>query len=157
MINGVKIPEIYLQSLQTSCLESFAGYKIRITQRLGPDMNDEEEVCRIIGEEHLRAHRNAKEMKLQILERFYFPTMASRIRTQISSCKVCKMFKYDRHPNKPEIQLTPIRTYPCEILHIDLFMVEGYKFLSCIDKFSKFAKLFPTESKSAVNLREKLT
>jgi len=156
VINGIKIPETYLQFLQTCCLESFSGYKIRITQRLVVDVCDEEEMCRIIGEEHSRAHRNAKEMKIQILERFYLPKMASRIKTQVSSCQVCKMFKYDRHPNKPELQLTPIPTYPCEILHIDLFTLENHKFLSCIDKFSKFAKLFPIDSKSSIHLRENL-
>jgi len=83
--------------------------------------------------------------------------MASRIRSLVSSCRTCKMFKYDRHPAKPELQLTPIPNYPCEILHIDLFTIESLKFLSCIDKFLKFAKLFPIESKSAVHLREKLT
>jgi len=91
-------------------------------------------------------------MKLQILEKFYFPRMASRIRSLVSSCRAC-----DRHPAKPELQLTPIPNYPCEILHIDLFTIESLKFLSCIDKFSKFVKLFPIESKSAVHLREKLT
>jgi len=40
------------------------------------------------------------------------------------------MLKYDRHPAKMELQLTPIANYPCEILHIDLFTIENLKFLS---------------------------
>jgi len=96
-------------------------------------------------------------MKLQILEKLYFPRMTSRNRSLASSCRACKMFIYDRHPAKPELQLTPIPNYPCEILHIDLFSIENLKFLSCIDKFSKFSKLFPIKSKLAVHLREKLT
>jgi len=157
ILNGIRMPETYLQFLQTCCSKSFAGYKIRITQRLVQDLNDEEEICRVITEEHLRAHRNVKEMRMQILEKFYFPKMTSRMKLQVSSCHVCKMYKYDRHPNKPELQVTPIPAYPCEILHIDIFALENHKFLSCIDKFSKFAKLFPIESKSAVHLRERLT
>jgi len=66
IINGIKLPETCLQFLQTCCLKSFQGYKIRITQRLATDLNDEEEICKVIGEEHSRAHRNPKEMKLQI-------------------------------------------------------------------------------------------
>jgi len=157
VINGIKIPETYLQFLQTFWLKSFQDYKIRITQRLATDLNDEEEICKVIGEEHSRAHRNPKEMKLQILERLYFPKMASLIKSQVSSCQVFKKCKYDRHPNKPELQLTPILKYPCEILHIDLFTLENHRFLSCIHKFSKFAKLFPIDSKSSIRLREKFT
>jgi len=135
IINGIKIPESYLQSLKERCRENLLGYKLRITQRLVTDVAGEEETIRIINTEHTKAHRNPKEMKLQILEKFYFPRMASRIRSLVSSCRTCKMFKYDRHPAKPELQLTPIPSYPCEILHIDLFTIESLKFLSCIDKF----------------------
>jgi len=69
-------------------------------------------------------------MSLQILETFIFPRMASCIRSLVSSCRACIMLKYDRHPAKMELQLTPIANYPCEILHIDLFTIENLKFLS---------------------------
>jgi len=39
--------------------------------------------------------------------------MASIIRTQLSTCTTCKLYKYDRHPNKPPLQSTPIPNYPC--------------------------------------------
>jgi len=52
--------------------------------------------------------------------------------------------------------VTPIPNYPCEILHIDVFTLEKKIYLSCIDKFSQFAKLFPLQSKSAIHLRETL-
>jgi len=135
IINGIKIPESYLQSLQERCRENLPGYKLRITQRLVTDVAGEEETIRIINKEHAGAHRNPKEMKLQILEKLYFPRMSSRLRSLVSSCRAFKMFKYDRHPAKLELQLTPIPNYPCEILLIDLFTIKSLKFLSCIDKF----------------------
>lgn len=152
MINRVKIPETYLPSFQRLCLANFAAFKIRITQRLVVDLSDPAEICEAIELEHRRAHRGAKEVRLQLLEKYYFPQMASTIRRQLSSCECCKLFKYERHPNRPFLQ----PKYPCEILHIDIFTLEKKIYLSCIDKFTKFAKLFLLESKSSIHLREKL-
>lgn len=156
IINGVKIPEEHLQLFQSVCLASFLLFKIRITQRLVADVADAEEICEIIEKEHRRAHRGPSEIRLQLLERYYFPRMSSTIRLQTSSCHCCKLFKYDRHLNRPNLQPTPIPNYPCEILHIDIFMLEKRLYLSCIDKFSKFAKLFHLQSKASVHLRETL-
>jgi len=57
IINGIKIPESYLQSLQERCRENLPGYKHRITQRLVTDVAGEEETIRIINTEHTRTHR----------------------------------------------------------------------------------------------------
>jgi len=62
-------------------------------QRLVTNVAGEENTIIIINTEHSRAHRNTKEMKLQILEKFYFPRMASRIRSLVSSFRGCKMLK----------------------------------------------------------------
>lgn len=93
---------------------------------------------------------------MQLYEKYYFPQMASTIRKQISSCEFCKLYKYERHANKPILQPTPIPRYPCEILHIDIFTLDKRIYLSCINKFTNFAKLFPLESKSSIHLRENL-
>lgn len=156
-INGVKIPECFIPLLNSIYLAHFISYKIRITQRLVEDVTNEERVCRIIEDEHKRAHRNAKENSLQILERYYFPRMRSLICQYTRNCEVCKLNKYDRHPYKPKLQATPIPKYSCEILHIDIFEIQGFKFISCIDKFSKFAKLFHIKNRSAIHLKSKLT
>lgn len=127
IINGVKIPEAHLQRFQSICLANFLLYKIRITQRLVADVSGAEEICEIIEKEHRRAHRGPTEIRLQLLEKYYFPRMSSTIRLQTSSCQCCKLYKYERHPNKPNLQPTPIPNYPCEILHIDIFALEkGY-------------------------------
>jgi len=49
------------------------------------DVAGEEETIRIINKEHARAHRNPKEMKLQILEKLYFPRMSSRLRSLVTA------------------------------------------------------------------------
>lgn len=58
------------------------------------------------------------------------------------SREICGCNIYDRHPQIPRLQATPIISYPTEILHIDIIELSGEKFITCVDKFSKFAKFF---------------
>jgi len=154
-MNGIKIPNDYLL-LQTCCFQNFKLYKIRITPRLVEDITDEEQICEVVEKEHRRAHRNSKEVRIQILEKYYFPRMASIIRTQLSTCTTCKLYKYDRHPNKPPLQPTPIPKLPMWDTSYRRFHIGGKIYLSCIDKFSKFDKLFPLPSKLEIRHRETL-
>lgn len=156
VINGIKIPESYIQLLQELYVANFSMYKVRITQRIVEDVANDERKLSIIANEHRRAHRNPRENTQQILERFYFPRMAALVRMHSASCDTCKLQKYDRHPCRPKFQPTPIPSYPCEILHVDIFELEKEKFISCLDKFSKFAKLFHIRNRSAIHLREKM-
>jgi len=88
-----------------------------------------EEICEIIEKERRRAHTGPTEIRLQLLERYYFPRMSSTIRLRTSLCQCCKLYKYERHPNKPNLQPTPILNYPCEILYIDIFVLEKRLYL----------------------------
>lgn len=156
VINGIKIPEDYLGLLQNLYLESFSKYKIRVTQRVVEDVANEERRFSIIEEEHRRAHRAPRENKDQILERYYFPKMMSFIRKFVASCDICKTNKYDRRPHKPQLQATPIPKYPCEIMHMDIMEIQNEKYLTVIDKFSKFSKFFHIKDRSAIYMRTKI-
>lgn len=156
VVNGIKAPENCLPVIQDLYLQHFSRYKIRIAQRIVTDVNSANLQFEIIQKEHRRAHRNARENKKQILEEYYFPRMYALIRKFVANCEVCNTNKYDRNPNKPEIQETPSPTSPCEILHMDIMEIQDQKFISVIDKFSKFAKLFHISDRSVLNIREKL-
>lgn len=156
IINGIKIPEEKLVLLQKVYADHFSKFKIRITQRLVEDITDTERQFLIIQNEHKRAHRNFAENKEQILEKFYFPKMTKLIKDYTKSCEVCSNNKYDRHPPNPELQPTPIPSYPTEILHIDIMEIKGEKFITCVDKFSKFAKFFHIKNKSVLHIRDKI-
>lgn len=156
VINGIKIPENCLATLQEAYLENFTKYKIRITQRIVEDVRNEDRICQLITDEHKRAHRNPQENKEQLLEKYYFPRMASLVKKYTKSCEICNTNKYDRHPFHPEFQPTPVPSYPCEILHLDIIEIQNEKFISCIDKFSKFGKLFHIKNRSVLHLRGKI-
>lgn len=156
IVNGIKAPECYLPILQDLYLNHFSRYKIRIAQKEVADISSENNQFEIIQKEHHRAHRNAKENREQILDKYYFPKMYALIRKFIQNCDVCKRNKYDRNPSKPMLQRTPTPTMPCEILHMDIMEIENHKFISVIDKFSKFAKLFHISDRSVLTIREKL-
>lgn len=156
IINGIKAPEQYLPIIQNLYVDHFSRYKIRIAQKVVSDVSQENQQYEIIAKEHCRAHRNAKENKMQILEEYYFPHMFSLIKKYVVNCHICNTNKYDRNPPKPQLQETPCPSMPCEILHMDIMEIQNEKFISVIDKFSKFAKLFHITERSVINIREKL-
>jgi len=63
------------------------------------------------------------------------------------------MAKYTRHPTRQTVGQTPIPCYSGEILHIDIFSTDGKLFLTCIDKFSKFAIVQPIASRAIVDVK----
>lgn len=156
IVNGIKIAEKHIVLLQEIYKQCFSKFRIRITQRLVTDIANAENKFKIIQEEHKRAHRNNLENKAQILEKYYFPQMSKLIKDYTKNCEVCKSNKYDRHPPKPEIQATPIPQYPTEILHIDIIEISGEKYITCIDKFSKFTKFFRIKNRSVLHIRDRM-
>ncbi|GBP00108.1 Retrovirus-related Pol polyprotein from transposon opus [Eumeta japonica] len=156
IVNGLKAPESLLGDLQEIYIDNFSRYKIRMTQKLVTDITSKERQCEIIETEHKRAHRNARENGEQILEQFYFPHMRASIRKYVAGCDVCNKCKYDRKPSQIQRQQTPDPKYPCEILHMDIMEIQGQKFITCIDKFTKFAKFFSIKDRSLLTVRKKL-
>lgn len=68
----------------------------------------------------IQEHKNNK---TQLLNKFYFPKMFSKIERIVKLCSVFREQKYDRHPPKPETKPTPIPSYPGEIVRIDIFQL----------------------------------
>lgn len=156
-LNGLYTSEEILGKLQEVYKRFFsrAGLlKIRFTQKILTDVSNTEEQERIIRETHLRAHRGINENKEQILREFYFPKLTQNIKDFISVCDVCNTSKYDRHPLVIPIQETPIPRYPFQIVHIDVFQIESHYFLSSIDKFSKYGRMVPIESRNSAHIED---
>jgi len=106
--------------------------------------------------EHNRAHRSAQENVKQVLSEYYFPKMAKLASEIVSNCKTCARAKYERHPKKQELGETSVPSQVGEMLHIDIFSTDRKYFLTCIDKFSKFATVQPILSRTIEDLKPAL-
>lgn len=70
--------------------------------------------------------------------------MSRQVKKYTSPCNTCK---YDRHPQKPNCRKLQYRAIQ-QKLSIDLSTINDEKFLTCVDKFSNFAKYFRIKNKT---------
>lgn len=117
------------------------------------DITDANEHREIITREHNRAHRAAQENFKQVLQEYYFPNMGKLASEVVISCKTCTKAKYNRHPKKRELGVTPIPSYAGEMLHMDIYSTYKKLFLTCVDKFSKLAIVQPLTSRAIIDAR----
>lgn len=131
--------------------------KARFSQLKVEDIEEEERQLEEIKEIHNFAHRNAKENSLQFIKKYFFPGMNRLIQKFIKTCEICKMEKYERHPQKYIHVKTPNPKYPGEIIHIDIFLYNANSlFISSLDKFSKYLKILPIKSKAISDVKNVL-
>lgn len=156
VINGIRAAEPIMGLIQTLYVSHFSSFKIRFTQIQVEDVTDDSDQENIVTSTHRRAHRDAKENKVQILKKYYFPGMIGKIRRVTKACQVCIENKYDRHPNKPEIQATPIPKFPGQIVHVDIYFTDGKIILTAIDKFSKYALTRMLKSRATEDIKQPL-
>ena len=78
-MNGLYAKESVLAKIQEIYPIHFSTYKIRHTQSEVIDIKSENEQENIIIKEHQRAHRGAKEKKLQLMRKIFFPRMEAQI------------------------------------------------------------------------------
>lgn len=142
-----------LGEIQNRVARSFPGVKFIHTPNLVIDLTDKNDQLEVVTNEHNRAHRNLKENLKQILSQYYFPKISELLKPIVANCKICLENKYQRKPPKQGIGATPIPKYQGEILHIDLFFNSNQYFLTCIDKFSKYAIVYPVNSRSTIDIK----
>lgn len=82
--------------------------------------------------------------------------MAKLANEIVQNCKTFARAKYDRHPRKQELGETPVPSQVGEMQHIDIFTTDKKFFLTCIDKFSKFAVVQPVSSRTIEDLKPAL-
>lgn len=116
------------------------------------DVTNVGEQREIISMEHNRAHRCAQNVVESVLCDYYFPKMGKIAAEVVSNCRICQEAKYVRHPIRQEMGVTPIPSRPGERLHVDIFSTDGKHFLTCVDKFSKFAIIQQIATRSIVDI-----
>ena len=122
------------------------------------DVTDENEIPEIIKNYHESKtnHRGIDETEQRIKKVFYWPNLKRSIQTYINECNICQQTKYERHPVKMEMNITPTAVKPFEIIHADTFTLEKQKFLTIIDSFSKYAQAYPINSLNSTEIVDKL-
>lgn len=154
--NAIHCDLSILGEIQNPIKKYFPGVKFIFSKLFVIDLTDKNDQLEVATNEHNRAHRNLKENVKQILLQYFFPKIKDILKPIVSNCKICLENKYQRKPPKQEIGTTPIPNKPGEILHIDIFHTSKQYFLTCIDKFSKFAISHPINSRSVIDVKPAL-
>ena len=152
-VNAIHCSLHILALIQHKLIAAFPATKFQYCKNFVADIVNKDEQLEIISTEHNRAHRAAQENIKQILSDYYFPKMTKLVNEIVKNCKICSKSKYDRHPQRQEIGETIIPSQVGEILHIDIFSTDKKYFLTCLDKFSKFAVVQPIASRTIIDVK----
>lgn len=122
------------------------------------DVTEKTEIPDIIRNYHESKtnHRGIEETEKRIKDKYYWPNLKESIQTFINECEICQKSKYERHPVKIEMNITPTATRPFDIVHIDTFTLDKMKFLTIIDSFSKYAQAYSLNSINATEIADNL-
>lgn len=95
-------------------------------------------------------HRGITECHLALSRKYYWPKMKDQITKFINECTICGQAKYDRNPIKPQFSIVPPATKPFDIVHMDLFTVQGEKYVTFIDVFTKCGQTYHLRDGTAI-------
>lgn len=144
---GILIQPNYTTQVTTSLQKHFKNqaFKLIQTDKMLHDVIDADEQKDKIKYHHetKTTHRGIFETKTALTRAYYWPHMNDHITDYINNCPTCQTSKYERHPNQIKFKPTPCGEYPFEHIYIDTFSIEGQKFLTLIDSFSKFGQAYP--------------
>lgn len=101
-------------------------------------------------------HRGIAETTEHIKRKYYWKGISNDIKNYIDNCQICKKHKYNRHPIKQPLNLTPTCNRPLHTLHMDIFQIAGQKYLTIIDAFSKFAQAYHLRSSNLIDVTDRL-
>ena len=122
------------------------------------DVENPIQQMKIIRETHENhGHRGTLENFKQIQRKYYFPNLKSLIQKYINRCEVCLTNKYDRQKHDTKFEITESPTKPLEIIHLDTFFIQNHKFLTILDKFSKYGTALQLEDSKGIEISQLLT
>lgn len=101
-------------------------------------------------------HRGINECYLALSHKYFWPKMRDQITKFINECIVCGQAKYDRNPVKQQFNLVTPPSKPFELLHLDLLTIQGEKFITLIDAFSKYGQAYYLRDGTAVSVVQAL-
>lgn len=146
----LEFQEMFVRNFSSSNL-----YKLVRCVKLVEDITTEARQEEVIRNAHNNnGHRGRDETILRLQRDFFFPKMMDKVSKFINFCNTCQLNKYDRHPPKLQFAITQSPTRPLEICHADIFYYnKNNPFLSIIDKFSKYAQVFPLITRNTIHIK----
>lgn len=156
---------IYFQSpvyekFSTTLQKHFKNSLLKLIKctKLLTDIEDKDEQINTINNYHMGKtnHRGIEETYLRLKRQYFWPKMQQSIQETINECDICRLTKYDRHPLKLKLNITPTGSKPFEIIHIDSLALEKQKFLTIVDSFSKYAQAYPLMSMQRTEIANNL-
>lgn len=94
------------------------------------------------------SHRGISETLKHLQQHYYWPNMVKTITEHVNKCEICATTKYERNPVKTKIQLTQTYIRPFAHVQLDTFQIQGRKFITLLDKFSKYGQAIETGGNS---------
>lgn len=84
-------------------------------------------------------HKGITVMIEEIKRKYHWDQMKKMVRKYVENCEICLRAKYERHPTVAPLERTETPTTPMQGWMIDIFFYKNKKYLTFIDKFSKYA------------------
>lgn len=144
-------------TIQLILIREFPNIKFIRCTHFAQDIEDDEVLNRAISKQHKELrHPGILALYEDLKFKIYSENLKLSINKITNNCDVCCRGKYDRKPIKAKFSKTEIPTDKNKIVHIDVFTNTGQKFLTFIDKFSKFATAYPINHSNHTVIIEKL-
>ncbi len=146
---------ITLEKVYSDHFASNKQLKIIKCEHFLEDIIDENQLAKIIEEQHLKNnHRGITESIQQLKLKFYHPKLSEHTTIFINNCEICNIEKYDRKPIKQKFQITETPICPNQIIHMDvLYTFKKELFVTFIDKFSKFAQAIKINARTWIEFK----
>ncbi|UYV63766.1 K02A2.6-like, partial [Cordylochernes scorpioides] len=101
-----------------------------------------------------KAHRGINSTLSLARSTFYWPGMCQEVEEFVKKCRICQ--KYSRNNTKEPLIPNETGNYPFQKIGVDLFEIEGRKYLGIVDYYTKYPEVFELRSTKAEMVIEKL-
>lgn len=107
-VNAIHCDLPTLVSFQHELVLNFPATKLWHSKNYVSDITDKNDQLELVTTELNRAHRAAQENVKQVLRDYIFPKMTNLANEVVTNCKICTKTKFDRHPQKQKLGVSPI-------------------------------------------------
>lgn len=152
-INALLCIEETFFTIKNLITDTFPNIKFIYTNKIVKNVTNLNDQINIVVDTHERAHRNAINNCIEAEREYFWPNMKKDFMRITKNCEICKLEKYERRPTKQQIGATPIPTGVGESLSMDLFHLDNKVYVTCMDRFSKYLRIFIIENKLNFHLK----